>query len=239
MSANVESRRERESSLLSSAVFFDFAGTLDADGIPAGVRHYRAYRAAGGSLPYGAFAPLYRISEQRLAELPAMRSVGFRDAVSAHAVLIQESVSDGARVDPVALARGFYDEVVAVVARNLPVLERLASTLRLGVVATAPGNLHACLAELGILQVFSVAIDAAELGYERPDARLFADALAALDVDADAAWMVGDDPETDVRLAASMGLKTCWLAPPDREAPSGVVPTLRITRLADLEGFGG
>lgn len=35
-----------------------------------------------------------------------------------------------------------------------------------------------------------------------------------------------------------MGLKTCWLAAADREAPAGVVPTLRVTRLAELEGFG-
>jgi putative hydrolase of the HAD superfamily len=239
MSANVDPGRERESSLLSSVVFFDFSGTLDADGIPAGVRFYRAYRAAGGSLPYGTFAPLYRVSERRLAALPAMRSAGFQAAIEAHALLIREGVSDGARVDAAALARGFHAEALAVVARNRPVLERLASTLRLGVVAAAPGNLHACLAELGILSVFSAVIDAAELGFERPDIRLFATALAALDVGADAAWMVGDDPDVDVRVAARLGLKTCWIAPPDREAPSGVIPTLRVASLADLEGFGG
>ena len=241
MSANADPGRERESSLLSSAVFFDFSGTLDADGIPAGVRYFRAYRAAGGSLPYGTFAPLYRISEQRLASQPAMRGGGFRAAIEAQAqaLLIQQGVTDGARVNAVALARIFHDEAVAVVARNRPVLDRLASTLRLGVVASAPGNLRACLAELGILSVFSAVIDAAELGFERPCARLFATALAALGVRPDAAWMVGDDPDADVRVAASLGLKTCWIAPPDREAPSGVVPTVRIERLADLERLGG
>lgn len=239
MSANADPGRERESSLLSSAVFFDFSGTLDADGIPAGVRYYRAYRAAGGSLPYGTFAPLYRISEQRLASQPAMRGGGFRAAIEAHALLIKQTVTDGARVNAVALARSFHDEAVAVVARNGPVLSRLAGTLRLGVVAAAPGDLRACLDELGILSVFSAVIDAAELGFERPCARLFATALAALDVRPDAAWMVGDDPDADVRVAASLGLKTCWIAPPDREAPSGVVPTVRIERLADLEGLGG
>ena len=239
MSASADPGREWESSLLSSVAFFDFSGTLDADGVPAGVRYFRAYRAAGGSLPYGAFAPLHRVSERRLSAQPAMRTAGFQAAIEAQALLICEGVSDRARVDAAALARGFHDEAVAVVARNRPVLERLASTLRLGVIAAAPGNLHACLAELGILSVFSAVIDAAELGFERPDVRLFATALAVLDVDADAAWMVGDDPDVDVRVAADVGLKTCWIAPPDRDAPSGVIPTLRVARLADLEGLGG
>lgn len=239
MSVNGTSGGERESRLLSSAVFFDFGGTIDADGVPASIRFHRAYRAAGGSLPYGTFAPLHRISERRLAEVPGIRAAGFRQAVSAQAALIHEGVPDAAKVDRAALAARFHDEAVAVVARNRPVLERLAATLRLGVVAAAPGSLRASLAELGILDVFAAVIDAAELGFERPDARLFATALAALSVTADAAWVVGDDPEADIRTAAAMGLKTCWIAPPDREAPGGVVPTLRITRLADLEGFGG
>jgi FMN phosphatase YigB (HAD superfamily) len=239
MSANGTSRGDRESRLLSSAVFFDLGGTLDADGVPAGVRFYRAYRRSGGASPYGTFAPLYRAAERRLADAPGIRTLGFRAAVSAQAALIQEGVPDGARVDRAALAAAFHDEACAVVARNRPVLERLASTLRLGVVAAAPGSLRVCLAELGILHVFSAVIDAVELGFERPCARLFATALAALDVEADAAWMVGDDPEGDIRPAAALGLKTCWIAPRDREAPAGVIPTLRVTRLADLEGFGG
>lgn len=239
MSAKGPSDGERQSVLLSSAVFFDFGGTLDADGIPAGVRFHRAYRAAGGALPYGAFAPLFRASDRRLAALPGIRAAGFRDSVAAQAALIQELVPDAAHVDPAAIASRVHAEVVATVAGNLPVLERLASTLRLGVISNATGNLVACLGELGILHVFSAVIDSAVVGFEKPDARIFTAALAALGVDADAAWMIGDNPDSDIRAAAALGFKTCWIAPPDREAPGGAAPTLRITRLADLEGFGG
>jgi HAD superfamily hydrolase (TIGR01509 family) len=239
MSAKGTSREERESRLLSSAVFFDFGGTLDADGVPAAVRFHRAYRSAGGSLAYGSFAPIFRATALRLAAVPGIRAAGFREAVLAQAALIHESVPDASGVDREALAAEFHDDAVAAVARNRPVLERLASTLRLGVIAGVPGNLAACLGELGILHVFSAVIDSAVVGFEKPDARIFAAALAALDVEANAAWMVGDDPEADIRAAAALGLKTCWVASPDREAPGGASPTLRITQLADLEGFGG
>jgi len=239
MSAKGTSGRERESPLLSSAVFFDFGGTLDADGVPAGIRFHRAYRGAGGSLPYGIFAPLFRVSDRRLAQLPGIRTAGFRAGVFAQAALVHEIVPDSARVDRVALAAGFHEQAVAAVEQNRPVLERLASTLRLGVVSNAAGNLALCLAELGLSHVFSVVVDSTVVGFEKPDARIFTAALTALGVEADAAWMVGDDPEADIRAAAALGLKTCWIAPREREAPGGASPTLRICTLADLEGFGG
>ena len=239
MSAKGTSGRERESPLLSSAVFFDFGGTLDADGLPAGIRFHRAYQRAGGSLAYGTFAPLFRASERRLRQLPESRTAGFRASVFAQAELIHEIVPDAAGVDRAALAAGFHEQAVAAAAQNRPVLERLASTLRLGVIANAAGNLAGWLAELGLDHVFSVVVDSTVVGFEKPDARIFTAALTALDVEADAAWMVGDDPEIDIRPAAALGLKTCWIAPPDREAPGGAAPTLRIAALADLEGLGG
>jgi HAD superfamily hydrolase (TIGR01509 family) len=239
MSVKGASGRERESLLLSSAVFFDFGGTLDADGVPAGVRFHRAYLGSGGSLAYGTFAPLFRATDRRLAQLPGIRTAGFRASVFAQAALIHEIVPDAADVDRVALAAEFHEEAVAAAARNRPVLERLASTLRLGVVANGAGNLAVWLAELGLDHVFSVVVDSTVVGVEKPDARIFTAALTALGVEADAAWMVGDDPEADIRAAATLGLKTCWIAPPDREAPGGAAPTLRIATLADLEGFGG
>jgi FMN phosphatase YigB (HAD superfamily) len=49
--------------------------------------------------------------------------------------------------------------------------------------------------------------------------------------------MVGDNFEADIRGAAGLGIRTCWLAPSERTAPPGVelVPTARISRLPDVE----
>ena len=63
-------------------------------------------------------------------------------------------------------------------------------------------------------------------------------ALSALGAPADrgGAWMVGDNLDADIRGAAALGMRTCWIAPPERAAPAGVAPTARISRFPDIAG---
>src|SRR5207249_11281146 len=123
------------------------------------------------------------------------------------------------------------------VARTLACMDRLARRYRLGVVSNFTGNLRPCLEELGLARLFAVTSDSAIVGWSKPDPRIFAHTLTALQVSPQRAWMVGDNFEADIRGAAGLGLRTCWLAPSDRAAPSGggLVPTARITRLPDVE----
>src|SRR3989454_5897107 len=84
--------------------------------------------------------------------------------------------------------------------------------------------------------LFAVLSDSAVLGWSKPDARIFAHTLATLQALPQRAWMVGDNFEADIRGAAGLGLRTCWLAPSDRAPPGGeLVPTARISRLPDVE----
>ena len=104
-------------------------------------------------------------------------------------------------------------------------------------VSNFTGNLRPCLEELGLARFFAVLSDSALVGWSKPDPRIFAHTLAALQVSPQRAWMVGDNFEADIRGAAALGLRTCWLAPSDRMAPagSGLVPTARISRLPEVE----
>jgi FMN phosphatase YigB (HAD superfamily) len=85
------------------------------------------------------------------------------------------------------------------------------------------------------LQFFTVTADSALVGASKPDPRIFQYALRALACSPSQAWMIGDNPEADIDGAARLGLKTCWLAPAERDLPIGCTPTARIARLADLE----
>jgi putative hydrolase of the HAD superfamily len=49
-----------------------------------------------------------------------------------------------------------------------------------------------------------------EAGYGKPDHRAYGDALRALAVSPDAAWMVGDDLEWDVAAPQQLGLSGIW-----------------------------
>jgi putative hydrolase of the HAD superfamily len=93
------------------------------------------------------------------------------------------------------------------------------------------------LEELGLARFFAVLSDSTLVGWSKPDPRIFAHTLAALQVSPQRAWMVGDNFEADIRGAAGLGIRTCWLAPSERTAPPGaeLVPTARISRLPDVE----
>jgi putative hydrolase of the HAD superfamily len=215
-------------------VLFDFGGTLDADGERWAVRFHRAYAVAGGRLALDAFEPLFREADRRLEADPAVRTMGFRAMVATQAALLAELVPDARAIALDRVAEQFLGDSVELVARNRPVLERLEARYRLGVVSNFTGNLDRCLAELDLLQLFTVTADSRLVGWSKPDPRLFLHALAALDARPDSAWMVGDNFEADVRPAAALGLATCWLASAGRALPAPGVVTHRIARLTDL-----
>ena len=215
-------------------VLFDFGGTLDADGDRWAVRFHRAYAQAGGRLGLAAFEPLFREADRRLEADPAVRRMGFRAMVGAQTELLRELVPDARTIALDAAADRFHQESVAAVTRNLDVLEQLARDHRLGVVSNFTGNLDRCLVELGLAPLFAVIADSLVVGCSKPDPRLFLHALGALGATPEAAWMVGDNFEADIRPAATLGLATCWLTSPGRDAPTAGVATHRIARLADL-----
>lgn len=214
-------------------MLFDFGGTLDADGVHWSPRFHAAYRAAGGTLSFAAFDPIFKSTDEDLARLPGIRALGFRAAIEAQTRLLGSRLPD--LVDAVGVAERLHRDAVAVVTRNVPVLERLAGRYRLGIVSNFTGNLQPCLDELGLARFFVTVSDSGVIGWNKPDARIFTHTLTALQVSPGGAWMVGDNVESDIRGAAVLGMRTCWLAPADRPAPPGVVPTARIGRLPDIE----
>ena len=217
-----------------AVILFDFGGTLDADGDRWAVRFHQAYAQAGGRLAFAAFEPLFRESDRRLEAEPAVRTMGLRAMVAAQAGLLRELLpgAEGGALDEA--AGRFYDESLEIIGRNRPMLARLATRYRLGVVSNFTGNLDRCLAELDLLRLFAVTADSLVVGWSKPDPRLFLHALGALDAGPETAWMVGDNFEADVRPAAALGLATCWLAPAGRPLPAPAVATHRIARLTDL-----
>jgi len=217
------------------AILLDFGGTIDADGVHWCPRFYAAYRLAGGSLAYEAFEPLFQTSEASLAGLPGIRTLGFRGAIEAQVRLLAALLPRGEGASAAAWARRLHDDAVAVVRRNRPVLERLGLRYRLGVVSNFTGNLEPCLEELDLRRVFRAVLDSTVVGVAKPDERIFREALADLGVSAERAWMVGDNPDADIRPAQALGLSTCWIAPPERVEPPDLAPTTRIARLTELE----
>lgn len=120
---------------------------------------------------------------------------------------------------------------------TLPALDALPQ--RLGIITNAElafqlGKIEA----MGILGQFEHVITSGEVGYAKPDARIFQAAVDRFGVAPSAAAYVGDRLHTDAIGAADAGLLGVWIArtgasPLDRaEAESRGVPV--ITSLAEL-----
>jgi len=217
-------------------LLFDFGGTLDADGLPWARRFHTAYVEAGGTLDFAAFEPLYQASDIALAGLPEIRSLGFHAAIDAQVRCLLPLLPDTALLRSQAewLVAAVHQPAVRIVARNRPILERLQQDYRLGIISNFTGNLEPCLDELGLSPLFAVASDSTVLGIEKPDPRIFHATLEALGAAPRDAWMVGDNFEADIRPAVRLGLRACWMAPPERRAAADAPPHARIGSLPEL-----
>jgi putative hydrolase of the HAD superfamily len=215
---------------------FDFGGTLDADGVRWAVRFHGAYRRAGGRLDLPLFESCFRESDARLARHPRIRGAGFTEMARLQCALLADLLPDGGALAWDRIGQEFCAEALAVVGRNRTTLAWLGRRWRLGVVSNFTGNLQLCLDELDLSSHFAVVIDSAVHGCEKPDPEPFQAALLALDTTAQSSWMIGDNPEADVRPALALGMRACWLADPARTAPRGLVPTARIAQLPQLAG---
>jgi putative hydrolase of the HAD superfamily len=78
----------------------------------------------------------------------------------------------------------------------------------------APGDaLRQMLQEYGVLKYFDVTVFSNEIGFRKPDPRIFKQALTELDVSPSRAVHVGDNPETDFNGARRVGMKALLYEP--------------------------
>lgn len=90
-----------------------------------------------------------------------------------------------------------------------------------------------------LAELFDTILVEGELGFGKPDARVYERALRALDVKASEAWMVGDNLEWDVAAPQRLGLSGIWIDARGDGVPehSPVRPDHIIRSLAELRGL--
>jgi putative hydrolase of the HAD superfamily len=98
---------------------------------------------------------------------------------------------------------------------------------RVAVISNADGRVRGLLEGAGLGPLLEFVIDSAEIGVEKPDARIFHAATARLNLEPAVCAYVGDIYEIDVVGAAGAGLVPVLIG--DAPAPEGVlrVPNLR------------
>jgi len=91
----------------------------------------------------------------------------------------------------------------------------------------------------GLAELFDVILIEGELGFGKPDQRVYHHALGALDVDPSEAWMVGDNLEWDVAAPQKLGVSGVWIDLRGRGVPhqSGVRPNYVVRSLSELRAL--
>jgi putative hydrolase of the HAD superfamily len=90
---------------------------------------------------------------------------------------------------------------------------------------------------LGLIQRVDCVVISEQVGYHKPDARVFARALESLSCVGEEAWFVGDHPRNDIVGAAAAGLRPIWLTGIDPWPEELPQPERSIDSLADLLGL--
>lgn len=122
----------------------------------------------------------------------------------------------------------------------LSALDRLSRRFPVASVSNGNADVH----RVGIGHHFQAVITAREVGYKKPDPRIFGLAADALGVPPEAVLHVGDDFELDVLGAHAAGMQTAWINRAGHPFPvvrqvRHVVICQTLTQLCDRLGLGG
>ena len=117
----------------------------------------------------------------------------------------------------------------------LDALQKLRSEgFRVGVITNGPVSQREKIARAGLQPLIDGLCVSEEFGVEKPDARIFAEAIrrcCGAEVASDKGWMVGDSAEHDMAGAREIGLRTVWISR-DRPwvtkhfTPDGIAPNV-------------
>jgi HAD superfamily hydrolase (TIGR01549 family) len=191
-------------------VFLDIGGVLYRDdGYREALR--RALRELGGTFPDEAFDAEYDACRRA-------QSGSFRERL-ARTFLGPDA--DLAELERYAERWWHYSED-DLEPDALSALEALDGRYRLGVIANQPSAVRRAMARDGLDRFFDVWAVSADVGFDKPDPRLFAHAVAEADVGPERAAMVGDRLDYDVRPARQAGMRSIWAL--RGEAPDDPTP---------------
>lgn len=117
-------------------------------------------------------------------------------------------------------------------------LDALAGRYRLGLIANQQSAVRHAIRRDGIEPSFEVWAISEDLGFDKPDPRLFRHALDAAAADPERTVMCGDRLDYDVRPARAVGMRTVWVlrgeAPDDPTPEQLAEPDAAVGSLADL-----
>lgn len=204
------------------AVIFDFIGTLvNVKGYNLEVSKIRLHKAildAGFKVSQKDFLDAYTQAHEKYRIMRYQRLVEVTNAV-----WISEALNSlGFKVSPVderiktAVNIFFEDYVSSFRLRRCAkqVLRMFSGSYKLGLISnfTYAPVIYAGLRKVGINKFFNAVLVSDAVGWRKPHAKIFEEALKKLGIGAEETLFVGDSPDEDIKGAKQLGMKTIFVA---------------------------
>lgn len=161
---------------------------------------------------------------------PFYRRESWRRALASHGVNDESLARELAETFPV-LRRKLhivYDDV-------RPALDRFRERFRLGLLTNGASDLQReKIAGAGVAGWFDEIVISGDLGFGKPDPRIYAIVLARLGVAPDEAIMIGNSPHSDIQGAQRAGLRAVWVNRARAPREDDIVPDWEVADLAEL-----
>jgi FMN phosphatase YigB (HAD superfamily) len=192
-------------------LIFDLGGTLDADGTPWAQR-FRALLGEAGLGGAEALEPALEAGERAVLEHPRAAELDLEEMVQTHVEAQLECLGASESGLMARLRDRFVSRTAGALAARRGLLERLAARLPLAVVSNGCGNTERLVSEAGLAPFLRAIVDSSQVGFWKPDPRIFEPALRRLEVPRDRVAVVGDRTDRDVEAALAGGLRAVWVA---------------------------
>ncbi|MEM3673564.1 MAG: HAD family hydrolase [Candidatus Bathyarchaeia archaeon] len=203
------------------AVIFDFIGTLtNVKGYSLEASKMKLYNAivdAGFKVSVEKFLKAYSEAHEKY------RAIRYQELVEVtNAIWISEALNalefktspEDSRIK-MAVNVFFEDYLKSLELRPCvkPMLKQLSTHYKLGLVSnfTYTPLIYAALRKLSINRFFNVILVSEAVGWRKPHAKIFEEALKRLGTKAEETVYVGDSPQEDIEGAKAVGMKTVFV----------------------------
>jgi putative hydrolase of the HAD superfamily len=114
-------------------------------------------------------------------------------------------------------------------------LDEFSRFYRLALLTNGPADLQReKIGTTGIEKYFTEIIISGEVGYVKPDCRIYQLLLSRLAANPESTWNIGDSLERDITGAKAIGIKTIWVNRHGISRDESIVPDLEVSNLGQL-----
>lgn len=199
------------------AIIFDYGATLDTNGI----HWYHIF--AKEHLKYNSFLTddqlrdAYVYGERQIAATRSIDSMhNFLDTLLIKVDLQFDYLENNGMIKKEGrhtneVSQQCYEYAKENTSKVRPMLERLSTNYKVGLVSNFYGNLEEVLKDFSIRDCFDDVVESAIVGISKPDKRLWQYALDRLQTKPEDAIVVGDSYKKDIMPTKQLGCSTIWL----------------------------